>query len=314
MPWRSALFTAYGVVMKRIVTSVSALFLTVALAIAGCSMSKQDSNSEVNQLTTGTFYYTGSTPAIIEEETSLIINKDSKYAGYKVVPAGFPLVVEDDKGIGKAFTASFLYSDSTGCYITGQGHESDIKVAEALYMGKTTGKIPPTPNQLGMLLIAADKTRPLNMNGYMFTNAGFVSRLAQGQYIESAYSPMNIAELFDNYDTEIEGTLIVTPEGTKPNEYDILITKVAENAVETSDGNYDFRINLVDPDLLLMAGGLCRGMSGAFVAVIYNGEKYAIGSLGTVSINDPTMGFCYFFTKSIDEIENFEATETAKTK
>lgn len=261
----------------------------------------------------GTFYYTDSTPAITEEKTSLIINKDPKYAGCQIVPAGFPLVVVDDYGVERAFTASFLYENSTGSYITGMGHTSIINSASELYLGRVVGITLSTSDEVGMLHIAANKDKLLSMNGYMFTNAGFISRLAQEQQIESAYPPMDVAKLFDGEDTEIEGALMVATDGTKPDKYSILIERVAENRIATTDGDYyDFRIRLVDQNLILRAGGLCQAMSGGFITAKDNGIEYAVGAFSAVSASDPTKGFGIFITDYIDEIENF--SPVAKTK
>jgi len=75
--------------------------------------------------------------------------------------------------------------------------------------------------------------------------------------------------------------------------YDIKITYVDYLAINSNKGLY---IEVTDPDLLELTGGIVQGMSGS--PIIQNGK--IIGAVTHVLINDPKCGYGIFIEKMLE--------------
>lgn len=79
-------------------------------------------------------------------------------------------------------------------------------------------------------------------------------------------------------------------------EYDIEILKVNKNEKEVNKG---LVIEITDPDLLAITGGIVQGMSGS--PIIQNGK--IIGAVTHVMVNDPTRGYGIFIGNMLEMSE-----------
>ena len=104
-------------------------------------------------------------------------------------------------------------------------------------------------------------------------------------------------ELYDvAYKQEIEvgPAQIISEISGKREAYDIKITYVDYLAINSNKGLY---IEVTDPDLLELTGGIVQGMSGS--PIIQNGK--IIGAVTHVLINDPTSGYGIFIETMLEE-------------
>ena len=79
--------------------------------------------------------------------------------------------------------------------------------------------------------------------------------------------------------------------------YDIKILKIAENG---GKDHKDMLIQVTDPELLAITGGIVQGMSGS--PIIQNGKL--IGAITHVLIDDPTKGYAIFAENMLETAQN----------
>ena len=77
-------------------------------------------------------------------------------------------------------------------------------------------------------------------------------------------------------------TILSCVEGDDAQEYDVQIVKVYRDG-----GGRDLLLEVTDPDLLAVTGGIVQGMSGS--PIIQNGKL--VGAVTHVLVNDPTRGY-----------------------
>lgn len=81
-----------------------------------------------------------------------------------------------------------------------------------------------------------------------------------------------------------EAQILCTLDGTKPQYYDVILEKVRTNRYSESR---HMVVQVVDPDLLALTGGIVQGMSGS--PIIQDGRL--VGAVTHVLIDDPTRGY-----------------------
>ena len=86
-------------------------------------------------------------------------------------------------------------------------------------------------------------------------------------------------------------TILSCVEGDDAQEYDVQIVKVYRDG-----GGRDLLLEVTDPDLLAVTGGIVQGMSGS--PVIQNGR--IVGAVTHVLVNDPTRGYGIFIENMLD--------------
>lgn len=86
--------------------------------------------------------------------------------------------------------------------------------------------------------------------------------------------------------------IISTVNGTKPDYYDIEITKI----YKSGDEEKNMVIKVTDEDLLEKTGGIVQGMSGS--PIIQDGML--VGAVTHVFVNDPKQGYAIFAEQMID--------------
>lgn len=79
-------------------------------------------------------------------------------------------------------------------------------------------------------------------------------------------------------------------------DYKIRITKIDKFTKEENKG---LEIEVTDPELLEITGGIIQGMSGA--PIIQNGK--IAGAVTHVFVNDPTKGYGIFIEKMLKHVE-----------
>ena len=89
-------------------------------------------------------------------------------------------------------------------------------------------------------------------------------------------------------------TIISNVSGTETEEYDVRILKVYQGA----DGR-DLMLEVTDPDLLSVTGGIVQGMSGS--PIIQDGKL--VGAVTHVLVNDPTRGYGIFIENMLEAAE-----------
>ena len=95
---------------------------------------------------------------------------------------------------------------------------------------------------------------------------------------------------------EVGPAQIVSEISGKREVYDIKITYVDYLALNSNKGLY---IEVTDPDLLELTGGIVQGMSGS--PIIQNGKL--VGAVTHVLINDPKSGYGIFIETMLEEAE-----------
>ena len=86
-------------------------------------------------------------------------------------------------------------------------------------------------------------------------------------------------------------TILSNVEGEEAREYDVQIIKVYRNG-----GGRDLLLEVTDPDLLNVTGGIVQGMSGS--PIIQDGKL--IGAVTHVLVNDPTRGYGIFIENMLE--------------
>lgn len=95
---------------------------------------------------------------------------------------------------------------------------------------------------------------------------------------------------------EGEAKIISTLKNGKKGEYTIKISEIDKS----STGTKSFKIEVTDPALLAISGGIVRGMSGS--PIIQDGKL--IGAVTHVMINDPTEGYGIFIENMLNAAQN----------
>ena len=80
--------------------------------------------------------------------------------------------------------------------------------------------------------------------------------------------------------------------GSQVEEFDVKITHVSKDG----EGNRNLMIQVTDPDLLSLTGGIVQGMSGS--PIIQNGKL--VGAVTHVLVNDPTRGYGIFIENMLE--------------
>ena len=89
-------------------------------------------------------------------------------------------------------------------------------------------------------------------------------------------------------------TIISNVSGTETEEYDVKIVKIYNG----NDGR-DLMLEVTDPDLISITGGIVQGMSGS--PIIQDGKL--VGAVTHVLVNDPTRGYGIFIENMLDAAE-----------
>lgn len=96
-----------------------------------------------------------------------------------------------------------------------------------------------------------------------------------------------------------KATILCAIQNSKPQEYEIEITKVYTN---NNYNNKSMEIKITDPKLLELTGGIIQGMSGS---PILQGGKF-IGAVTHVLVSDPTRGYGVFADLMLKQIKSVE--------
>ena len=88
-----------------------------------------------------------------------------------------------------------------------------------------------------------------------------------------------------------EATILSNVTGEETQEYDVRIVKVYHG-----DGGRDLLLEVTDPDLLAVTGGIVQGMSGS--PIIQDGKL--VGAVTHVLVNDPTRGYGIFIENMLE--------------
>ncbi|MBE6877859.1 MAG: SpoIVB peptidase [Ruminococcaceae bacterium] len=92
-------------------------------------------------------------------------------------------------------------------------------------------------------------------------------------------------------------TILTTIDGTKPQEYEIFIEKIA---LTSSNQNKNMVVRITDSRLLEKAGGIVQGMSGS--PIIQNGKL--VGAVTHVFVNQVQRGYAVFAQNMIFSMDN----------
>ena len=127
---------------------------------------------------------------------------------------------------------------------------------------------------------------------YKNTNAGIFGKFDS----DDLYDYLHSGELYDvAYKQEIQvgPAQIISEISGERKYYDIKITYVDYLAINSNKGLY---IEVTDPELLELTGGIVQGMSGS--PIIQNGK--IVGAVTHVLINDPKCGYGIFIEKMLE--------------
>jgi stage IV sporulation protein B len=91
--------------------------------------------------------------------------------------------------------------------------------------------------------------------------------------------------------------ILVTLDGSTPQEYNVLIERVHFN---DAGDTKNMIIKITDPKLISMTGGIVQGMSGT--PIIQDG--FLVGAITHVFVNDPTQGYGIFAENMIKTMSN----------
>jgi len=89
-------------------------------------------------------------------------------------------------------------------------------------------------------------------------------------------------------------TILSCVQGDTAQEYDVQITRIYRD-----DGGRDMMLQVTDPDLLAVTGGIVQGMSGS--PIIQDGKL--VGAVTHVLVNDPTRGYGIFIENMLKAVE-----------
>lgn len=101
------------------------------------------------------------------------------------------------------------------------------------------------------------------------------------------YSEIEVYDVGHKQDIEVGDAQIISDISGKRQTYDIRISYVDYLSVDSNKG---LHIEVTDPELLDLTGGIVQGMSGS--PILQNGK--VIGAVTHVLINDPTSGYGIF--------------------
>jgi stage IV sporulation protein B len=93
---------------------------------------------------------------------------------------------------------------------------------------------------------------------------------------------------------EGDAYILSTLDNNKICQYDVKISNINRDAT----GSKCFTVNITDPDLLALSGGIVQGMSGS--PIIQNGKL--VGAVTHVLINDPTTGYGIFIENMLNVV------------
>ena len=126
--------------------------------------------------------------------------------------------------------------------------------------------------------------------GWLVSNcdSGIYGMLTEDDLYE-ARDAVDVAEIDEV--REGEAVILSNVEGTATEEYDVRILKVYGDR----DGR-DLLLEVTDPDLLSVTGGIVQGMSGS--PIIQDGKL--VGAVTHVLVNDPTRGYGIFIENMLD--------------
>ena len=206
-------------------------------------------------------------------------------------------VRDDTQGIG-----TLTYIDSSGTF-GALGHGiSDVDTGELLeiregelYQAEILGiqkGSKGSPGELAGLI----RYEPGQIIGKIGKNSG---NGIYGEFNANAVSEMSLMELAIAYKQEVEigpASIVSSVDGTAKM-YDAEITKIDMNH---EDSNKSFVIQVTDPELLEITGGIVQGMSGS--PVIQNGKF--VGAVTHVFVQDSTSGYGIFAETMLDEAES----------
>ncbi len=94
-----------------------------------------------------------------------------------------------------------------------------------------------------------------------------------------------------------DARIYTTVSGTKPAWYDIKITQVR---YRDTTGTRSMVVEITDPDLLSVTGGIVQGMSGT--PIVQNGKL--VGAITHVFVNDPTKGYAIFAENMLETAQS----------
>lgn len=125
------------------------------------------------------------------------------------------------------------------------------------------------------------------------TEAGIFGKVDRIDHLFSELTPMEAGKKAEIQ--EGAATIRCAVSGTVK-EYDIRITKVDLNSREINKG---IVIEITDPELLELTGGIVQGMSGS--PIIQNGKL--IGAVTHVFVQDATKGYGIFIENMLEQVE-----------
>ncbi len=209
-------------------------------------------------------------------------------SGYK---AGF-WVRDSSAGIG-----TLTFYDPQTLFFAGLGHAvCDVDTGEVLPL--LSGEIVPAaitsvkkgiagaPGELSGTFISTDNLGTVEINN----ETGLYGYL--DYEIEGTSAP--IAHKQDIY--EGAAVILSTVDGTKTEEYDIVIEKVS---LSDESKTKNMVIRVTDEELIEATGGIVQGMSGS--PILQDGKL--IGAVTHVFINEPTKGYGIFIENMLDAAE-----------
>ena len=91
--------------------------------------------------------------------------------------------------------------------------------------------------------------------------------------------------------------IYTTVSGTKPKWYDI---KISQIRYRDTTGTRSMIVEITDPDLLSVTGGIVQGMSGT--PIVQNGKL--VGAITHVFVNDPTKGYAIFAENMLETAQS----------
>ena len=142
---------------------------------------------------------------------------------------------------------------------------SDVKKGESGSPGELHGQFELT-RDLGTL--------------YANTSMGIFGRMPQ-ENLETARTPLPVASR-EQVETG-PATILSNVRGDEVEEFEITITKV----YSPDEGTRDLMLQVTDPELLALTGGIVQGMSGS--PILQNGRL--VGAVTHVLVNDATRGY-----------------------
>ncbi len=185
------------------------------------------------------------------------------------------------------------YNPENG-YFMGLGHGiCDIDTGELMPLLRgtvvdvdITEVVPGKPGQPGELkgVFSYEKQGALAGN----TSAGVYGMLDKAPYGLTA--PLPVASRSEV--KEGEASIRSNPDGKGIREYSVTLSKMDRR----SEGTKCFVVEITDPALLSLTGGIVQGMSGS--PIIQNGKL--IGAVTHVFVNDPTKGYGIFIENMLE--------------